>query len=207
MSIAGFLELFRLKDLTRTGWQLRGIVGPESVADHSWGTALLVSRYCSEAGVQGERALQMAVVHDLIEVRVGDIPRRVDPRVERVSEEEKRRREEVAAKALSQEVEWAKLEELWREYDLGQTEEAKFVRDMNLLDMVLQASLYAREGRWDGESGAESFLTFHGLDEFFETSRPRIVTGVGRRLYRQVEELYEQSKGEQSQSKFRDRRK
>ncbi|MFP4300474.1 MAG: HD domain-containing protein [Spirochaetaceae bacterium] len=185
-----FLELYRLKDVSRTGWRLRGILEPESVADHSWGTALLVSRYCGEGGVECERALRMAVIHDLTEVRVGDIPRRVDPRVEGVSEEEKRRREERAARAISRELDWPEFERLWREYDEGESAEARFVRDMNLLDMVLQATLYAAEGRWDGESGAESFPTFYGLDEFFETSRPRIATELGRRLYGEVERFY-----------------
>lgn len=194
MSVQGFLELLKLKDLVRTGWELRGILRPESVADHSWGTALLVSRYSGEAGVSGERALRMALLHDLIEVRVGDIPRRVDPRVQAVPEEEKRRREESAARELASELNWPDIEELWREYDLGESREATFVRDMNLLDMVLQASLYAAEGRWDGSSGNESFPTFDGLDEFFETSRPRIVTDLGRRLYREVEELYDARK-------------
>ena len=194
MSMEPFLELYRLKDLTRTGWQLRGILEPESVADHSWGTALLVSRYCREAGVDCERALRIAVVHDLIEVRVGDIPRRVERRGKGVSEDEKRRREERAAAAISRETEWPEFEKLWREYDLGESAEAQFVRDMNLLDMVLQATLYAEEKRWDGESGAESFPTFQGLDEFFETSRPRVATELGRRLYEEVETLYERSK-------------
>lgn len=191
MSVKGFLELLKLKDVTRTGWELRGIQKPESVADHSWGTALLVGRYSGEAGVEAERALKMALVHDLVEVRVGDIPRRVDPRVEQVPEDEKRQREETAARELASELRWPGMEELWREYDLGESEEARFVRDMNLLDMVLQATLYAAEGRWDGRSGAESFPTFTGLDEFFETSRPRIVTGLGRRLYNEVEDMYE----------------
>jgi putative hydrolase of HD superfamily len=195
MSVRGLLELLRLKDVSRTGWELRGITDPESVADHSWGTALLVSRYSGEAAVEGERSLRMALVHDLVEVRVGDIPRRADPRVERVSEEEKRGKEERAARELAGELQWPELEELWREYDEGKSEEARFVRDMNLLDMVLQATLYAAEGRWDGKRGDESFLTFRGLDEFFETSRPRIVTELGTRLYREVEAIYEASKG------------
>lgn len=196
MSVEGLIELMRLKDVTRTGWELRGIIEPESVADHSWGTALLVSRFSGEAGVESERALRMAVIHDLIEVRVGDIPRRVDPRVQRVSEEEKRRREERSARELAEELAWPELEFLWREYDEGESAEARFVRDMNLLDMVLQATLYTADGRWDGRRGAESFPTFDGLDEFFETSRPRIATEIGERLYREVEEIYERSKSE-----------
>lgn len=52
---------------------MRGVETPESVADHSWGTALLVLM-CAPAGLDVSRALAMATVHDLAEARVGDIP-------------------------------------------------------------------------------------------------------------------------------------
>ncbi|MFW6216036.1 MAG: HD domain-containing protein, partial [Alkalispirochaetaceae bacterium] len=147
MKVDAFLELFTLKDLQRTGWVLRGVEAPESVADHSWGTALLALRYAGEAEVDRERALSLAVAHDLIEVRVGDIPRRADPLVPGVDEDEKRRLEQGAARQLGAELDWPELESLWREYDEGESEAARFVRDMNLLDMVLQATLYRRENR------------------------------------------------------------
>lgn len=190
MRVDSFLELFYLKDLVRTGWKLRGVENPESVADHSWGTALLTLRYASDAGVSVERSLSLAVVHDLVEVRVGDIPRRADPTVPKVREEHKRKLEETAVSELSSELDWPEFARLWQEYDAGDSEEARFVRDMNLLDMVLQASLYARDRRVPEGEGEDAFVTFSGLDEFFETSRPRVATEVGRRLYREVEKRY-----------------
>jgi len=45
------LEAYRLKDTVRAGWVLRGIRDPESVADHSWGTALLCMIYGPSAGI------------------------------------------------------------------------------------------------------------------------------------------------------------
>ncbi|OYR56353.1 phosphohydrolase, partial [Halorubrum sp. E3] len=36
------LAAYDLKDERRTGWQLRGVDDPESVAAHSWGVAYLV---------------------------------------------------------------------------------------------------------------------------------------------------------------------
>ena len=190
MKLPPFLELLQLKDLPREGWVIRGIERPESVADHSWGTALLVLRYGPEAGINLERALSLALVHDLTEVRVGDIPRRADPRVPRVDEGEKREREESAARALALELSWPEFETLWREYDRGGTEEAEFVRDMNLIEMVLQATLYASEQRWDEEEGRGSFPSFSGLDEFFETSRSRVRGEFARSLYGRVEAYY-----------------
>lgn len=190
MNLDGYLELYRLKDLVRTGWDLRGVESPESVADHSWGTALLVLRFGVEAGIAIERALSLAVVHDLVEVRVGDIPRRADPRVPVVSEEAKRRMESEATAELARELPWPELVDLWQEYDDGGSEEARFVRDMNLLDMVLQALFYAREKRLRPGVGEDRFPTYPGLREFFETSRPRVTTPLGKRLYGEVETAY-----------------
>ncbi|RLM40517.1 HD domain-containing protein, partial [Haloarcula sp. Atlit-47R] len=39
------LEWFELKDELRTGWVLRNIDSPESVAAHTWGTASLCLLY------------------------------------------------------------------------------------------------------------------------------------------------------------------
>lgn len=78
-----------LKDVARSGWVLRGIERPESVADHSWGTAYLCL-LLAPAGIDRERSVAMALVHDLAEVETGDIPRRVAREAQPVSPEEKR---------------------------------------------------------------------------------------------------------------------
>ncbi|HUZ18272.1 MAG TPA: HD domain-containing protein, partial [Spirochaetia bacterium] len=49
--IDALLRIYGLKDEPRAGWVLRGIRDPESVADHSWGSALLCHLYAAEAGV------------------------------------------------------------------------------------------------------------------------------------------------------------
>ena len=61
-----------LKRLPRQGWVDRGVVAPESVADHSYRLALLVLLLAGEAGVDPARALTLALVHDLPEAIAGD---------------------------------------------------------------------------------------------------------------------------------------
>jgi len=68
---------------------------------------------------------------------------------------------------------------LWEEYEAAKTATARFVRDMNLCDMCAQALLYTSNRRSTSR-----------LDEFFETSRPRLSTATGKRLHRQIEERY-----------------
>lgn len=205
--IERLVTAFHLKDTVRTGWTLRGVPHPESVADHSWGTALLCFLYAEDAGVDVGEALAVAVVHDIAEAITGDSPRRVDPRDEPISRAEKATRERDAIRKLCAGLDPRRAERLsasWGSYEDRVEPAALFARDMNLIDMVLTALVYRKEGRYGDPSAtpnrsvgaAEEKATDHGLsvydalDEFFETSRPRLRTEVGRRLFRQVELAY-----------------
>ena len=80
--------------------------------------------------------------------------------------------------------------ELWREYEGAVSPAARFVRDMNLIDMCLQAYVYERDTRYDESVGAQMFPDYPRMDEFFETSRSRLSTALGRRLHAMIEERY-----------------
>ena len=66
------LETVDLKRLDRSGWVREGISNPESVAAHSWGVAWLVVALCP-SDIDREKALMMAVINDIGEVRIGDL--------------------------------------------------------------------------------------------------------------------------------------
>lgn len=196
--------VFRLKDEIRTGWSLRGITEPESVADHSWGTALLCLFYASEGGVDTNRCIRMALIHDIAEAVTGDIPTRADDSVPRIGRDEKARREHLAMEALTRMTgggdsilplngSWEDAQELWHEYETAVTPEAKFVRDMNLVDMCLQALVYESDGRYDPTVPSSHFPTFGRLDEFFATSGPRMSTELGRKLFDEIHARYRET--------------
>ena len=85
-----------------------------------------------------ERALALAVIHDLPEVLAGDITP-----ADGVSAEEKVRRETEALESLLQDHPRAEeLRTLWEEYNAGKSPEARFVRACDKLDMALQAQRY-----------------------------------------------------------------
>ncbi|MFL5542881.1 MAG: HD domain-containing protein [Longimicrobiaceae bacterium] len=88
----------RLKDTPRAGWALRGVERPESVADHSWRTALLALVLARRADppLDRERAVALALAHDLAEALVGDITP-----YDGISADEKRRREREAMARLA----------------------------------------------------------------------------------------------------------
>ncbi len=184
------LERYRLKDQVRTGWELRNVSEPESVADHSWGTAYLCIRFADTAGVNLERALSLAVVHDLAEAVAGDVARRANPADQSVPDEEKRRRERDVMDRWSERE--PRLVELWNEYESGETAAALFVREMNLLDMCLQALYYERLGRNPPD---------RDLQEFFETSEPRLTSEYGRRVHAAIRAEYELTRDERVRRK------
>lgn len=63
--LGSLLELLELKDERRTGWVLRNIEAPESVAAHTWGMATLCLLYARQVDVDREKAVTVALIHDL----------------------------------------------------------------------------------------------------------------------------------------------
>lgn len=189
------LHAYRLKDQPRKGWLLRGVEDPESVADHSWGTALLCLLFAERAGVDRAEALEIALLHDLAEAEIGDIPNRQDARDHDVDREEKARLEARAMTAL--EERWPggparRVVERWRTYEDRAGDAARFVRDMNLLDMCLQALMYERDVRYDPRADMPVFSQHPHLDEFFASAEARIETELGHELFAQVRARYEE---------------
>jgi len=138
------VEAVGLKGLPRTGWVRRGIPDPESVAAHSWGVAWLVLLLLP-ADLDRGRALTYAVLHDLAEVRVGDLTPH-----DAVDAEVKRHRERDALTAmLSVAGRGGMLREAWEAYEAQADPEARFVRQLDRLDMAIQAVAYADAGGQD----------------------------------------------------------
>lgn len=138
---ARLLEVLQLKEVPREGWRRVGVPQPESVAAHSWGVAWLVLMLCPPE-LDRERALAMALVHDLAEARVGDIT----PHDGVTAEEKSRREREALAELLAPLPHRDSLTALWEAYEAGTDPEAKLVKACDKLDMALQAQRYAAGG-------------------------------------------------------------
>lgn len=193
------LEMLALKDETRTGWVLRGIDDPESVAAHSWGVATLCLLYAADADVDPEAACAMAVVHDLAETRTGDIPTRATDVDASGEDREKEAREREAIDDLLAPLDDTTIRERWEAYEARDTPTARFVKDMDLVDMCLQAVRYERDGRYDPNEANPNFDAYENLDEFFATAAPRITTDVGHRLFDAAKTAYEAEIGRDCQ--------
>ena len=124
-----------LKHTDREGWKRVGIEAPESVAAHSWGMALLALATCP-AHLDRQRVLALCILHDIAEAVVGDITPH-----DGISREEKRARERSAAAQML--GGHAELWGLWEDYEQQRSPEARFVKELDKLDMGLQARAYA----------------------------------------------------------------
>ncbi|AKU09356.1 HD domain-containing protein [Haloferax gibbonsii] len=189
------LEWFDLKDELRTGWVLRNIDSPESVAAHTWGTASLCLLYAEQEDVDRQKAVTMALIHDLGEARTGDIATRAEDGRQTISTSEKEAAERGAVTDLVGPFADTELLSLWEEYEARDTPTAQFVKDMDLIDNCLQALKYECQGRYDEAETNDHFAEFENLDEFFATAAPRIQTEFGQDLFEQIKSQYERELG------------
>lgn len=130
----------RLKRELRHSWLADG--RRESVAEHTWFVALmaLLSHRRLEQPVQLDRVLAMAIVHDLAEAEVGDIPffEHSDRKVGKAE------RERAAMDRISDMLpapEGSAVREIWLEFEEGKTAEARFVRALDHLEVQAQHNL------------------------------------------------------------------
>ncbi|XP_070079841.1 5'-deoxynucleotidase HDDC2 isoform X5 [Equus caballus] len=135
-----FLRLVgQLKRVPRTGWVYRNVERPESVSDHMYRMAVM-ALVTKDEHLNKDRCVRLALVHDMAECIVGDIAP-----ADNIPKEEKHRREEEAMKQLT----WLlpedlrkELYELWEEYETQSSAEARFVKQLDQCEMILQASEY-----------------------------------------------------------------
>ena len=149
----------RLASLPRTGWLLRGVTDPESIAEHAFGVAVVAAEIVDElrgAGetVDGEKVLRMALLHDAAEVFTGDVP------MPAKSPELKAALGQAEASLLASVLTAGQLA-LWHESEMGQSLEARIVKAADKLQLLVKASIYEEQKRGS-------------LAEFFAHPRNRV---------------------------------
>lgn len=166
-SVIDFLTLcHRLKTTKRKGWINHGIKGAESIADHMYRMGLMALIAGDVPGLNRERCIKIALVHDIAEAIVGDITPS-----DGVPKAEKSRREQAAlnemCEVLGGGMRAEEIKELWFEYENNSSLEANLVKDFDKVEMILQALEYEIE---------------HGkvLDEFFLSTAGKFQTEIGK---------------------------
>jgi 5'-deoxynucleotidase YfbR-like HD superfamily hydrolase len=136
------LDLFHnvgeLKKVKRSGWLRHDIPEPESVADHSFRCAFMALVLGDILELDTSKLVKMALIHDLAEITAGDITPYDD-----ISKEEKLRIEEDAVRELFSGLpNKNQFIELWMEYARQESKEARFVRNIDKLEMAFQSKEY-----------------------------------------------------------------
>ncbi len=128
--------LGKFKDLKRSGWIKKSVSNPESDAEHSFSLAFLVLILCPE-NLDKLRCLELALIHDLAEIYVGDYTPFDD-----ISPVDKHNKELEAINCLAENLSYPKLIDLFNEYEELKTKESLFVKGLDKIDNVFTAVYY-----------------------------------------------------------------
>jgi putative hydrolase of HD superfamily len=155
-----FQVIGKLKKTKRTGWVREGVPNAESVAEHIYRVTIM-SMLLAKKTVNVDKVVRMALVHDIAEAVVGDIVVERGEKTDLKAKEQKDKLEREAMRKLCDSIKRKDLFDTWSEFEDGNSEEAKFVKQMDKLEMALQAYEYE---------------TAHGknLDEFFKSAKSRM---------------------------------
>ena len=168
------LEAQNLDRIPRLGYLLSGVSDPESVSEHTWHVAFLVWVLTeSIPDIDRLRALEIALVHDLAELRIGDFPRTAS---RYLPEGAKQAAEAAAIEEILAPVP-ARMRHLWAEYQAGESREARLVKACDKLQMMLKVQLYESQG----DKGLKRF--WDNPDNFPDEDFPLI-----EQLFKQLKE-------------------
>ena len=148
-----FQKVLELKNVQRRGWKEKlEINNPESVADHSYSTAVISMILSDIKGLDTEKIIKMALLHDLAESITGDIT------PDKITKEKKNKIETDAIKNILQNLPSNISQtyfKIWNEYQENYTNEAILLHEIDKLEMAFQAKSYQSQGISD-----EKIITF-----------------------------------------------
>ena len=151
------LELQALDRVSRAGYSLRGVAEPESVSEHAFHTTFLAWALAGEEpDLDRARVVELALIHDLAEVRTGDLPRTA---ARYLPDGAKASAEQAAAHELLAPLGEQGTERL-AEYQAGETAEARFVATCDKLQLLIKAAVYEH---WGARGLGEFWTNLEGL--------------------------------------------
>jgi putative hydrolase of HD superfamily len=164
-----FSEIGKLKGMPRRGWVIRDIKNPESIAEHTFRTAIMAWVLADRKNkkLNLEKLIKMALIHHICDVYVGDItpydsilPKNKKARLEllktwpRFSEKERTKLVENRFKKEKDGLEELikdlppklrqEMKNLWLDYEKGLSPEGRFFKQADKIESFLQAEEYCR---------------------------------------------------------------
>ncbi len=160
-----FIEVGKLKGKERRGWQVHGIRNSETTAEHIFRMAIIAWTLGRNRKLNMERAIKMALVHDLCEVYSPDItpydpllPKdkkkiievlkhwpKFTPALKIKRHQDKYKIENKALDKLIFKLPpglKAEIKNLWLDFEKGLTKEGRFVKQVDKVENILQGLEY-----------------------------------------------------------------
>ena len=131
------ITIDQLKQVVRRNY-LTDASRPENTAEHSWHLGLMAMILAEHANqpIDTTRAIKMVLIHDIIEIEAGDTFA-----YDAEGYKDKAEREQKAARnlfGLLPEDQSDEMNQLWEEFEMGTTPEAKFANALDRLLPLLQ---------------------------------------------------------------------
>ena len=162
------------KKLHRAGWVREKINDPESVAEHSFRVSILAMVLSDPLGLDKEKLIKMALLHDLGEVITGDIvwSRGAIIDIKKRTEKEQMEKQglEKVFKALGISSEYRKI---FEEMIERSSEEAKIFWQIDKIEMAMQALEYEK-------------AEHKKLDEFFVNAGLQVETPLLKKIFSEI---------------------
>ena len=167
-------EIGKIKKIKRSGWVREGIENPESVTDHSYRVAVMAMIFGDNLGVDASKLIKMALAHDLGEGLTGDV---IDQRGEKtdtkLKEEKDKEKIDIVEQIFTAADENDFVSKLQAESLRMESNEAKILKQLDGLEMAIQALEYEEE-------------TGKDLTEFFDNATMRIENEYLKKLLNEV---------------------
>ena len=172
----------RLKSTKRSGWATNvNIEDAESVADHSFRCAVLAMCLGDLAEMDTDKLIRMLLLHDVQEALTGDYDSIAK---EHTGPSEVKKMESAAIRRLLSMLP-SDLEKryllLWHEFEDHKTPEAVLAKDIDRIELVMQALEYEEAG-----------FKRDKLETFWSASENRIETTIGKEMFSQLRKKKDQ---------------
>ena len=156
-----FQKVLELKNIPRQGWKNKlDMNNVESVADHSYSTAMMSMVLSDLEGLDTEKIIKMALLHDLAESVIGDVT------PDEIKGERKISIENKAMIQILENLPSNVAEQyiiLWDDFQKNSSKEANLLHEIDKLEMAFQAKFYLDEG-----------ISKEKLRSFFKTANNEI---------------------------------
>ena len=139
-----FQKVLMLKTVHREGWKENLQINyPESVADHSYSVSVMSMILADLEGLNTEKIIKMALLHDLAESIIGDITPGSMKNDDKITKENQAMKKILLN--LPSKIRKSYLE-IWDDYQNNSSQESNLLHDIDKLEMAFQAKFYQEKG-------------------------------------------------------------